>query len=171
MKHKCDKCDAEATVHEVVIKNGVKVTKHLCEAHAKDEGIAVHSHAPINELITKFVMSHSSKESEAPAAEQCEECGMTWSEFRQSGLLGCGSCYRTFEDQLGPLIERAHDGGTHHIGKAPKRNEGLVDRERRIASLRKKLTEAVRAEQYERAASLRDELLSAERPGDEGPQD
>jgi len=167
MKHKCDKCDAEATVHEVVIKNGAKVTKHLCETHAKEEGIAVHSHAPINELITKFVMSHTGKEQAPSETECCEECGMTWSEFRQSGLLGCGRCYRTFEEQLGPLIERAHDGGTHHSGKAPKRAEGLIDRERRIASLRKKLTEAVRAEQYERAASLRDELLSVERAGDE----
>jgi protein arginine kinase activator len=164
MKRKCDHCNEEATVHEVVIKNGAKVEKHLCEIHAKDEGIAVHGHAPIGDLITKFVMSQAGQEtSSARQEEVCPDCGMTWPEFRQHGLLGCGHCYACFEEQLSRMIERVHEGGTHHVGKAPQGSEGLLEREHKISSLRKQLTEAVAAEQYERAATLRDELLSAER--------
>lgn len=162
MKRTCDKCDQEATVHEVIIKNGEKVEKHLCEQHARDEGIVVHTDAPISELITKFVMSQSGKAPRSPGHISCSACGLTWDEFRQRGLLGCGQCYAEFEDQLGPMIERAHEGGAHHVGKAPKRSEGLFDRERRISILRRQLSQAVAAEQYERAASLRDELLQVE---------
>lgn len=164
MKRKCDHCDDEATVHEVVIKNGSKVEKHLCEQHACDEGIDVHSQAPIDELITKFVMSHSGREASESSEEMCcPHCSMMWHEFRQRGLLGCGSCYTTFESRLSRVIERAHEGGTHHVGKAPRGAEGLVHREHRITTLRKQLSEAIATEQYERAATLRDELLIADR--------
>lgn len=164
MKRTCDHCDEEATVHEVVIKNGAKIEKHLCEQHANDEGIAVHPHAPINELITKFVMSHTGQEpGETTEKTSCPECAMTWHEFRQHGLLGCGSCYTTFESKLSRVIERAHEGGTHHVGKAPRGAEGLVYREHRITILRKQLSEAIAAEHYERAATLRDALLVADR--------
>lgn len=163
MKRKCDKCDREATVHEVVIRNGSKEEKHLCEQHAAEEGIQPQPHAPINELITKFVMSQSGQSEPSSAEDSCTECGMTWSDFRKQGLVGCGRCYSAFEPRLGPVIERAHEGATHHVGKAPQGSEGLVDREHRIATLRRQLTDAVAAEEYERAATLRDELLQAER--------
>ena len=165
MKRKCDHCDDEATVHEVVIKNGSKVEKHLCEQHAKEDGITVHTHAPINELITKFVMSQAGQDPAATLEEVCcPDCSMTWHEFRQHGLVGCGRCYSTFESKLSRVIERAHEGGTHHVGKAPRGSEGLIHREHRITALRKQLSEAIAAEHYERAATLRDELLVADRP-------
>ncbi|MDX2115759.1 MAG: UvrB/UvrC motif-containing protein [Planctomycetota bacterium] len=165
MKRKCDRCSAEATVHEVMIRNGEKVEKHLCEACAREEGVAVASHAPINELITSFVMSQAGAQ---PAAKPgaCAGCGMNFAEFRQSGLLGCSECYKAFEPQLGPMIERAHEGATHHTGKTPRRGVGAVDRQERIVVLRRQLSEAIAAEQYERAAALRDELLHVEKSPD-----
>lgn len=156
---KCDNCDNEATVHEVTVRKGKKVEKHLCEQCAKKDGIAVQSHAPINALLSKFVMSSSGQsEEEEGGVASCPMCETTFSEFRQHGLLGCPNCYEAFEDQLGPLIERAQEGATHHIGKTPARSSGAVDRQRVIASLRKQLTEALQTEHYERAAELRDEL-------------
>jgi protein arginine kinase activator len=73
------------------------------------------------------------------------------------------------------LIERAHEGGCHHVGKFPRRAlrdcRSLGDRERvevllggqrereeRLEAIRKALSKAVRDEDYERAAMLRDEL-------------
>lgn len=161
MKRKCDRCENEATVHEVMIRNGQKVEKHLCENCAREEGIAVQQHAPVSELITKFVMAQAGGAQTKAGA--CPECGMSFTEFRSSGMLGCPECYKEFENQLGPLIERAHEGGTHHVGKAPKRVGGSVDRQERITTLRKQLGEAIVAEQYERAATLRDQLLHVEK--------
>ena len=91
---KCDNCNKTATVHLTEIKNGKKIEKHLCEqCAAQNEGLPVKSHTPINELLTNFVhgpLRACTKE----AGTACEQCGITWAEFRQSGLLGCEHDYR-----------------------------------------------------------------------------
>lgn len=162
MKRKCDLCDREATVHDLTIKNGRQVEKHLCEQCAKDEGVAVQQHAPINELITKFVLSHAGVTDAAKPVGACPSCGMTFADFKSTAQLGCAACYVAFEAQLSPVLERSHEGATHHVGKSPGRREGAGERLERIRLLRKQLSDAVAAEQYERAAALRDELTSAE---------
>ena len=78
---KCDNCNKPATVHLTEIKSGKKIEKHLCEqCAAQSEGLPVKSHMPINELLTNFVMQHSGLTKEA--ATTCEQCGITWAEFR-----------------------------------------------------------------------------------------
>lgn len=188
---KCDQCEAEATVHELRVVNGKKVERHLCERCARKQGIAVQPTASVPELIEHYMQQAAAAAKAKPAdpppparATQCPTCGTGYLEFRQTGLLGCPDCYRVFEAQLSPLLERAHEGGTHHVGKLPRRQlaggpkpqgritqgpnpepagaeavlGGPSQRAGRIAALRKQLDEAVRTEQYERAASLRDEL-------------
>ena len=183
---KCDQCDQEATVHELRVVSGKKVERHLCEKCARKQGIAVQPTISVPELIEKY-MQQAAQGAAKPAegsptarATACPSCGTTYVEFRQSGLLGCAECYKAFEQQLGPLLERAHEGGSHHVGKVPRRalaggraREGsaqvgpraimgdAAQRAARIAALRKQLDEAVRTEQYERAATLRDELRKA----------
>ncbi len=153
---KCDRCDSEATVHEVTVHKGKKVEKHLCEQCARQEGIAVQTSAPINALLSKFVTVTG--QTQATQKLSCPACSMSYADFRQHGLLGCPECYAAFEEQIGPLLERAQEGGGSHIGKRPSRSEGAFDRQRMVATLRRQLSEAVAAEQYERAAALRDEL-------------
>ena len=157
MKCEAQGCQNEATVHEVVIKAGQKVERHLCEQHAQTEGVVASSHAPINELLTKFVMSQAGAQPpEAPPA--CPTCGSTWANFREKGLLGCPDCYDTFEEQLTPLLSRAHEGGVHHTGKHPTRAGMSAGLHRELSALRRELDEAIKAEEYERAASIRDRI-------------
>lgn len=161
---KCDHCNRPATVHMTEVQHGKHVERNLCEqCHAKMAGIAPKAHTPINELLTKFVMAHSGVQS--PTATQCEHCGITWAEFRQNGLLGCAADYDQFEHDLAPLIERAHEGATHHVGKMPARHGGGAAARKAtidIARLRKELQRAVEAEDYERAAKVRDQIKQAE---------
>src|SRR4051812_3279174 len=161
---KCDNCNKPATVHLTEIKAGKKIEKHLCEQCAsQSEGLPVKSHMPINELLTNFVMAHSGLQKEAGTT--CEHCGMTWAEFRQNGLLGCSHDYTLFERDLTPLLKRAHEEHTHHVGKVPARRGGTgvpMKRQVDVAKLRKELAKAVEAEDYERAAKLRDQIRQAE---------
>lgn len=161
---KCDKCNKPATVHLTEIKRGKKVEQHLCEqCAAGSDGLPVQAHTPINELLTNFVMAHSGLQKEAGIS--CEHCGITWAEFRQNGLLGCENDYQLFEKDLTPLLQRAHEGGTHHLGKVPARRggSGVPLRKRAdVNKLRKELARAVEAEDYERAAKLRDQIRQAE---------
>ena len=161
---KCDNCGKNATVHLTEIKGGKKIEKHLCEqCAAQNEGLAVKSHTPINELLTNFVLAHSGLTKEAGTA--CEACGISWSEFRQSGLLGCEHDYALFEKDLTPLLQRAHEGATHHVGKVPARGGGTgvpAKRSVDLTRLQKELKRAVESEDYERAAKLRDQIKTAE---------
>jgi len=161
---KCDNCNKNATVHLTEIKAGKKIEKHLCEqCAAANEGLPVKSHMPINELLTNFVMQHSGMQKEVGTS--CEQCGITWAEFRQSGLLGCPNDYQVFEKDLMPLLQRAHENMSHHVGKVPARrgNSGVpMKRQVDLTRLRKELAKAVEAEDYERAAKLRDQIRQAE---------
>jgi protein arginine kinase activator len=200
---KCDQCEQEATVHETRKVNGKMVERHLCQKCARDKGIDAQPQISVPELLQKY-LQHAAEVAKtgaaagtlaAPAqagkATSCPACGTGYLEFRQSGLLGCPDCYRAFEQQLAPLLERAHEGGSHHIGKLPKRAltgarqaaaprdlesllGGAQERAGRIKTLRKQLEEAIAAEQYERAAKIRDELrrmqeLEGGAPEAEGP--
>jgi protein arginine kinase activator len=162
---KCDSCNKQATVHLTEIKGGKKIEKHLCEqCAAQSEGLPVKSHMPINELLTNFVMAHSGMQKEQQGTA-CEHCGISWAEFRQAGLLGCSHDYSMFERELTPLLQRAHEAATHHVGKVPTRRGGTgvpVKRQVDVAKLRRELQKAVEAEDYEKAAKIRDQIKQAE---------
>ena len=181
---KCDLCDNEATVHDLSIRNGVKIERHLCEGCASQQGLAAPGASPLAEMLkAALVVPTAAAPGSVPAkATVCPECRMTFAEFKQHGLLGCSNCYKVFEPQLGPLIERAHDGGIRHVGKVPRRataeasgasvptpvQQHVLDLERRgqrLASLRRELENAVQAEQYELAARLRDEMRRLQESG------
>ena len=54
---------------------------------------------------------------------------------------------------------------THHVGKVPTRRGGTgvpIKRQADLTRLRKDLAKAVEAEDYERAAKLRDQMRVAE---------
>ena len=55
--------------------------------------------------------------------KQCPLCGLTLKQFCKTGVLGCAHDYEFFEEELLPLIEKAHDGCTRHRGKVPTRNQ------------------------------------------------
>lgn len=75
--------------------------------------------------------------------------------------MGCGQCYETFADQLGPLLRKVHSA-TEHTGKTPKRAAGPLKLKREIQALRRELQAAVAEEDFERAAQLRDRIRELE---------
>jgi protein arginine kinase activator len=164
VNRKCDKCDKRATHHAVEIIKGQKIEKHLCDEHAAAEGLSVVKavQTPINELLTNFVKLHSGGTPGEAGDPKCGNCGLSFAEFRESSLLGCPQCYTAFEAQLAPLLERAHEGATHHVGKTPNRAGAGEQKQQQLLRLRKRLTDAVTAEDYEQAAKLRDQIHKME---------
>ena len=162
MKSKCDKCDRPATHHAIEIVGGKKIEKNLCDTHAAEDGLAVKAaHAPINELLTNFVKLHSGGDVTTGSGGNdaaCSHCGTTFGQFREHSLLGCPTCYADFERQISPLLERAHEGATHHVGKMPHLGGAGDQRQIQLMRMRKRLDDAVATEDYELAARLRDEI-------------
>ena len=90
---------------------------------------------------------------------QCKSCGLDLEELRRQGRVGCQDCYQAFSGYLADSLERLH-GATKHVGRLPGLPEAELERRQRVEGLRDALEVAVREEDYERAASLRDEIQS-----------
>jgi len=158
--HPCDECGKyEATVHYTQLGADQKVKEvHLCQACAEKQGEKAWVHiSSLADLLAGL------RESDEPASnrEVCPQCGMSSSEFRKRGKLGCGQCYETFAKELEPLIMKMH-GSTSHVGSGPKEVLELRDAYERLAEFRRQLSDAVANEAYEEAARLRDDIKMIE---------
>lgn len=91
------------------------------------------------------------------AQKHCPTCGATLADIAKTGRVGCPDCYAEFEKELMPTIGRIH-GCTKHTGRAPKEYREQMEKKRRIETLEAEQKEAIAAENYERAAEIRDEL-------------
>jgi protein arginine kinase activator len=166
----CDHCGSPAVVHETLIRNGKTTAVHLCAEHALAAGFPVPAGQPVAEVVLHIVKANQPADPSRPRAlASCTGCGVSFAEFRKTGTLGCPACYDSFQPMLGQVIERAQAGGTAHIGRAPRAAAELELRRVRREKLMRELESAVSAEQYERAARLRDELSSI-MPGADGTE-
>ncbi|UCD28195.1 MAG: UvrB/UvrC motif-containing protein [Planctomycetota bacterium] len=155
---RCQNCKKQtATVHLTDLLKGEKHERHLCEECAVKEKITAKTHPPsINDVLNSFLMSQSVVKELGKL--KCPDCGMSFVEFRSQGLLGCPNDYDVFDQALSSVIERAQDGETQHIGKSPGESADIDPIQRERLKLQRELREAVKAENYELAAELRDRL-------------
>ncbi|HTM57493.1 MAG TPA: UvrB/UvrC motif-containing protein [Candidatus Udaeobacter sp.] len=157
-----------ASVHFTEIHDNKMSEIHVCERCAEDKGL----HTParkhkfdIADLLAGMVDSMTSTEEERVGSVQCPSCGLLYSQFRETGRVGCAECYNAFKFQLRPLLRRIH-GGLECKAKQPPRQGGDVSRARQIQRLHDELQRLVEHEEFERAAAVRDEIrrLQAEPP-------
>lgn len=156
MERTCDCCPNPAVVHEIVVKNGLKAEVHLCAEHAQERGFLLPTSQGPALIVGKLLEQARPAAPKAPKA--CTSCGMTMVQVRESGLVGCPLCYRSFEQELSAIIERAQAGATAHVGHHPAHAALLIDRAALRNRLARELRDAVAREEYERAARLRDRL-------------
>lgn len=163
----CDNCgEGEAVVHLTQIVNNEMTTFHLCETCAAEKGLEPTPEAvnfPLTDFLAQMGQEDPSAAGEATAS--CSFCGLSFDDFRETGRLGCPHCYTAFEPHLRGLLRRIH-GGTSHVGKVylPP-DPSASEMEKRVEALRRKLDRAVAAEDFERAAELRDEIRALEPTG------
>jgi protein arginine kinase activator len=159
---RCNNCGKrEAVIQLTQVENNEMRVLHLCEPCAAERGVETDSHK-INAPLADFLAQIGKGVGEATTSGRCPSCGMTPAQLRQTGRLGCGVCYSHYDEHLRGLLRRLH-GGTKHVGKVvlptdPSEN----DRTARLVSLRRSLQRAVDAEDFEHAASLRDQLKRLE---------
>ena len=91
----------------------------------------------------------------------CPACGMRLTRVLDAGVVGCTTCYRTFEEVTTPLLHEIH-GDLRHLGKAPKVDDSRVQLRADLQNRRALMRSAVEMESYEEAAVLRDEIRKLE---------
>lgn len=161
----CQLCKKQsATIHLTEIQNGHREETHLCEGCAEQQGLSIKSQIPLNELLSTLLSAQGhakggpKDEDSTAAGTACPTCGMTLKEFGKKSLLGCPGDYDLFKPQLEPLIEKSQAGHNRHCGKVPSRTPKQAKHQIELAQLQKDLDAAVRAEDYESAATLRDRI-------------
>ena len=160
----CQICgEREATFHLKEIVEGELRSLHVCEVCAKRKGLNESSFLPTFSLSNLIAgLSEFQAKPEKKKMVICPRCKLTFSDIQKKGEIGCSSCYRTFKDYLTPLLERIQSR-TSHSGKIPLRGKAKGMRKRQIYELRKDLEEAVKKEEYEKAAQFRDKIRYLEK--------
>lgn len=167
----CQECGVKpATLHFTKIVNGEKTEFHICESCAREKGELIPGTAggfSIHSLLSGLLdLEGAGKEKSAATKTtqslQCENCGMTYSQFSKLGRFGCSSCYKYFNSALDPLFKRVH-GSISHVGKIPKRAGAQIVFRRQIDELKQELQQSITQEEFEKAAELRDQIRKLEK--------
>jgi protein arginine kinase activator len=164
MKCEVQSCDNEATVHLTEIRDGKKHEMHLCERCAAEKGLPGKSTFSIADLlagIASQAQTPTQKSRRGGKETACPVCSTTLSQFQSSGRFGCPDCYTTFKDDVQGLVEKIHDS-SQHVGKVPRRVSSEISLQKDIRQLQVDLKRAVRREDYEKAAAIRDQIRQME---------
>ena len=94
-------------------------------------------------------------------SKKCPDCSSTFARIRQSGRVGCPTCYRVFADELAPTLHTVH-GATIHTGNVPARHRARRAKAEKLKILKRQMQDAIAQENFEAAASLRDEIKNLE---------
>lgn len=158
----CDICGKnEATVHLTEIVNGQVTELHLCEECAREKGEQMEQHFGIADLLAGLADLSSGMEIEEEISLKCDNCKMSYQNFKKIGRFGCSSCYEAFKKYVPSLLKRIH-GSTKYVGEVPRTKEYQVVKDE-LEELRRKLQEAIDREEYEQAAKIRDKIRDLEK--------
>ena len=166
----CQNCKRnDANIHMKRIINGRATEVHLCSDCANalgyTEGFGGFG-LDLNDLFGNL-LSGGALASRTP--ERCAMCGSSFEDIARSGRLGCAQCYQTFYDKLLPSLERIH-GKTLHVGKKAGEHGGAPAYADPTEQLKQQLDAAVKEQNYELAAQLRDKInaISKEKSAADG---
>ena len=156
----CDVCKCnDASVFLTQILEGKMQKVNLCDACSKEKGVQDPTGFALADLLLGIGAAEEIEK--GSATQKCPVCGFTQADFKKTGRLGCSSCYRTFAEGLESLLKAMHKG-TEHVGKLPERAARQMQLNDKMRALNDNLEKAVAEENYEIAASLRDQIKRLE---------
>ncbi len=156
----CQHCGKnEANRHYHMTAQGKTTETHLCTACAQETGFDAEFQKNIPFAFPAFLPGFPT--APPPSAQVCPLCGSSFGDIQQSGKAGCAQCYGVFSAAFLPFIRRVHGAG-RHVGRLPSGASEQLKTRRRLVALRQQLAEAIEAQAFEQAATLRDEIRALE---------
>ena len=169
---KCQICGKRASIYLTQIINGQATDLALCETCAREKGLFDPQSLTFAEKffpeafrksVDKIVKELIGQAEEAPAAPPksrsadlltcCPVCGYKLENFRSCGRLGCSDCYKVFSSEI-----RTESAGDETDEPLPAEDSSQESPALLRSRLEQKLQAAIEREDYETAATLRDEL-------------
>ena len=171
----CEKCKKkEATVFYEENINGNSRSYSLCSDCAKsleNSGeISLHQSiensflggSPFGSIADNFFGGlFGIPENTRTSKKICPLCAASFDDFRKTAKAGCPVCYEAFADELRGTVRSIH-GQVKHIGRAPAKFKKRNEKKTRLAELKTKLKQAIADENFEQAATLRDQIHAME---------
>ncbi len=168
----CDICGKKkATVHLTEIVDEQMSEMHLCEECARQKSSQMEQQFGLADLLAGLSQTTPMVKESKEGMLKCSDCGLNYEDFRKFGRLGCSQCYVSFKENLSGLLRKIH-GSSHHLGKTPyalkaenpvpvSSSAALLPSEN-VEGLKKQLQIAIAAEDFEKAAMLRDKIKGLE---------
>ena len=157
----CESCEKrQATTHIKTIMNGELKVFNLCPECAKKLGYGSFFNNlgfDFDKLFGSFMDGFTTE----PNAKRCKQCGSSFEDIAKSGKVGCANCYETFYEELMPSIQRIH-GRTSHTGKLAHSAGTEVRLRNEIQKYKLQLEKAIKEQEFEKAAELRDRIKELE---------
>lgn len=161
----CQKCHKNlATVRYAEVVDGKVTDVHLCsECMMKHQenaatGFNLSGPAPSPRHAALTGQSASSEQQDSVVQHRtCSACGVQLKYVLKTGEVGCPQCYENFAEQLEPVLRAAHTA-LRHRGRVPHRNDAREALRAELQTKRALLRTALKMENYEEAAELRDEI-------------
>lgn len=155
----CEKCQRNvATVRYAEVVDRKVKEVHLCSdclaEHERSADVGFELTRPKG--VPKRDVAQGLRRPESPE-ERCASCGQALASVLESGSMGCSICYETFAKDIESVLEGLH-AGVRHRGKAPHVDDVRAHVWTDLQSKRSLLRSALRTENYEEAAHLRDEI-------------
>ncbi len=175
----CTNCKKnQATVYLSQNINGKKSEQALCPA-CYEKLKASRDYMDFGDLLGSLFTPKSHNALRGSTVKACTLCGSTWRDLRESGKVGCAKCYDVFRDELESTVQSIH-GRAAHVGRHPAdrltasdtvdaKEEKKEEKEekKKLSALKREMDQAVRDQNFEEAARLRDEIRELEN-GKEG---
>ena len=157
---KCDICGSNrAVIHIQQIYDGTEINIKICEKCAREKGLTLDNQEigkSLKVLLSNFEQIKSVLDSKNEK-RKCPVCGTELNVLKKKHEAGCPECYMEFEDYLKNFYKNT-TGRSVHTGKNPGKVALIQRKIQNRARLEKELETAVRKEDYEKAAVLRDRI-------------
>jgi len=160
----CPKCHSKiATVRYAEVVDGKVTERLLClecinrlqveeaKGFAFSSPTLVKRKPPVADVVNEAVRT----------GRRCPSCSTLLSDILERGKVGCAKCYEEFSDQLAPHLYGMHFTLSHK-GKMPHFDDAREHLRLDLQSKRALLRRVLRAENYEEAARLRDDIRCLE---------
>ena len=160
----CDICGKKkATVHLTEIVDEQMSEMHLCEECAREKSVQMEQQFGLADLLAGLSDFGKQVKDYDKVKLECPSCGLSYEDFKKFGRLGCSECYIAFKDHLASLLKKIH-GSQHHLGKSPTlSSQSEKESVESLNDLRNELQASIQAEDFEKAAELRDKIRSLEK--------
>jgi protein arginine kinase activator len=165
---KCEQCNQlDATVRIIEIVGDQKKSSYACETCAGLSNMIDPERLLTESGLAKIIAEVAAilpTNLDVKEKITCPTCSITWEQVKSASRLGCPDDYVSFKAQLDNLFRDIH-GSTQHLGRGPVKLMQAIKRRREEERLKRELDEAVRNEDFEKAAHLRDLLRNADARG------